>query len=167
MAAGPLIPALSIGTAIFGAFTNAAAARQQNQAVQSSLQSQREALRIKQQQQSSQAGIEKQKRINEAAQIQGRLRVAAGEAGVGLGGSAAALARQAEFDKAVNLSIIDANFQRRIAFGQAQFRSTAAQTVSQTQNPLIAGFSGAVSGLETGLRIGRTAQDIGLLQPEV
>lgn len=166
MAVGPLIPALSIGTAIFGAFTNAAAARNQNQAVQASLQSQREALRVRQQQLSSQAGIEKQKRINEANQIQGRLRVAAGEAGVGLGGSAAALARQAEFDKAVNLSIIDANFQSRIALGQAQFRSTAAQTISQQRNPLLSAFSGAVSGLETGLRIGRTAEDIRLLQPE-
>lgn len=160
----PVSAGLMIGTAAFGTATSAQAARRRNDAIERSMASQSRSAAVRQRQVAEQAAVERQKEIDAAHRIRGRLRVAAGEAGVGLGGSYAALMRQADTDAATNVDIINRNENAQQTQLRSGLEANLSTLSSRTQNPLIAGLSGGLSGLQTGLSIGggiRSARELG------
>jgi len=146
---GPLI----IGSTAVTAGISVLAARQQNAAMQSAASAQIRQGQAQQQQIQDQSAIERMRHQREADRIRGRLRVAAGEAGVGIGGSYDALIRQADFDEALNLSILDRNTANAMDAARAGLSVDLARIGASAQNPLIAGFMGGLTGLNTGLSI--------------
>jgi hypothetical protein len=146
---------LGLALGAYQASESASAARAQNKAIERSMESEQRVAAIKTEQVANQAEIEKRKITNRAAQIRGRIRVAAADSGFGLGGSTAALARQSAFDESINSSIVDRNVLSQnelIASGlQAHLESLA----SNSQNEMLAAFMGGLSGLDTGLSLGQ------------
>ena len=128
-------------------------AQAQNAAIRNAQASQGRAAAVQQEQLVEQAAVERRRIQNQTQQIEGRLRVAAGESGVGLGGSIEALGRQAQIDQATNLAILDSNLdneQRRV---QSGLEANLASLAAGQQNPLLAGLMGGLGGLQTGLSI--------------
>ena len=146
------IPAMLAITAAT-ATVSVMAARRQNEAMEDAAQAQIRQGQAQQTQIQDQSAIERMQHQREAGRIRGRLRVAAGEAGVGIGGSYDALIRQADFDEALNLSILDRNTANAMDSARAGLQVDLARISANTQNPFIAGFMGGMQGLSTGLRI--------------
>jgi len=199
--AGPAtVPLLIIGSTAVGVATSARAASQQNRYVEQGYANQEEAARLQArqlgeqeialseqrvvtiEQLNRQADIERMKRVNEADQIRGRLRVAAGAAGVGMGGSFGALERQSEFDESANLAILEGNREIALRSIESQYssgitslrsgfnaaminiQSNLIQLASQRTNPILQGFMGGMQGLQTGLQITGLARQEGLIE---
>lgn len=129
-------------------------ARSQNAAISRAQASQVNAAAVQQEQLVEQAAVERRRIQNQTQQIEGRLRVAAGEAGVGLGGSTAALDRQAGIDQATNLTILDNNLENQQQRVTSGLEANLASLSANQQNPLLAGLVGGLGGLQTGLNIG-------------
>jgi hypothetical protein len=92
---------------------------------------------------------ESRKAINQSHLIESRIRVTAGESGMGMGGTALALMRQVDYDTLMNTNIIHQNAIN--SFGAA---ASGMQPIrANTYNPLIEGFMGGLGGLTTGLQI--------------
>lgn len=151
------------GMAAAGAAMSAKAARDRNKAIGRSITAQQQAAGVQNQQLADQTAVENMKTMRAAHQLQGRVRVAAGEAGATAGGSFAALDRQTAFDAGLNLAIGRQNLGNNQALVNSQYKAQATGAMSQWQNPLMAGFMGGVSGAQTGLAIGGTASSIGSL----
>jgi hypothetical protein len=158
---------MMIGAAVTLAATAASttmsvmAASQQNQAIAASMKAQQEATRAQQQQLADQVGMEKEKVRRQTGQIIGRMRVAGGESGLGFGGSMQALQQQANMDMGMNLQAMDQNYWNQIGAVQSGHRANMAQMQGQVQNPLIAGFTGGLTGMSTGLQIGGGIESFG------
>lgn len=151
MAVSSLVTLAAAGASTFLTIEQA---RAQNKAIQRSMNSQAQAAGIQQEQLVEQAAVERRRIQNQTQQIEGRLRVAAGESGVGLGGSMEALGRQAQIDQATNLAILDSNLDNQQQRVQSGLEANLASLSAQTQNPLLAGLVGGINGLQTGLSIG-------------
>lgn len=162
----PATAMLAIGGAgsLFGAGTSFMGAQKQNAALRQSMASQQAAAQQQMGQVAQAAAVEREKRLKEAQQIQGRIRVAAGEAGIGMGGSIAALSRQSELDLGTNLAIIDQNYANNIAAIRSGAQANLQSLSSQIGNPILNAFSGAFSGAGTGLAIGGAVGDWMTLQ---
>ncbi len=124
-----------------------------NAAIQESMHRSARAAREQQKQIVDQAAVERQKRVNEAQMISGRLRVAAAEAGVGLGGSYAALQRQSDYDAAINVDIIKRNALAETRRVRSGYEENIAQLESQIQNPILNGFMAGMQIASTALSI--------------
>lgn len=155
MAFGAVPAALAIGGTLFGGATSAMQARSQNRAISRAASSQQNAARTQAQQLSNQSSVEKLRRQREAAQIRGRLRVAAGEAGVGLGGTTAALMRQADSDEQLNVNMIDQNTRNQLARINTGLAANVTSLSSQIRSPILDAFAGGVGGFQTGLSLGQ------------
>lgn len=143
-----------ISLAIASMATSAYSASQQNKSIQASMDAQAQSANTQQSQLAAQAGVERKKRQQESAQIEGRLRVAAGEAGTNIdSGSYQALVRQNDYDLAYNEQILNQNYDNQIALVRSGADANFASLQSQSQNVMISGFQGALSGLSTGLSI--------------
>lgn len=150
MGAAALITLAATGAT---AFLQVQQARAQNKAISRAQASQQKAAGVQQRQLVEQAAVERRRIQDQTQQIEGRLRVAAGESGVGLGGSTAALGRQAQFDQASNLSILGSNLGNEQARVQSGLEANLANLSANQQNPLLAGLMGGLGGLQTGLSI--------------
>jgi len=157
-----VIPALVITeiAATAGAtYASYAAAKAQNEAIEASMKSQAEALRIQQKQLAEQAGLEKMRNIARAQQIIGRLRVAAGEAGVGIAGSYDALIRQTLYETALNEKIIQQNYLNQVQYARTAAQANMARLQGRTISPGLAAFESfaayAPQLVNTGLAIKR------------
>jgi len=153
---------IAAAIAALTAGTSATAAVMQNKQANESAQRQMELV---QQQQAAQMAvarrqteIEKAKRINEANLIRSRLRVAAGESGLGYGGTYNAMMRQADYDAGMNVRLLDENLANSFLAiglgGQAQ----KASLVPMQASPLLSGITGGLQGFATGLAIGGAFQ---------
>lgn len=153
-----------LGTLGFGAATTGAGAAvatglslysagQQNQAISAAQRSQAESAAIGQRQLQQAAGQQQAQRVDEARVLTARIRVARGEAGVGLGGSTAAVTRQADFDAAEDLLTINMNALMGVQGIRSGSQAQIAQLGAQTANPLVAAFLGALQGGQAGLQI--------------
>lgn len=158
------VPLLAIGGAAFGATTSFMGAKSQNAALRQSMASQQAAAQQQMGQVSQAAAVEREKRLKEAQQIQGRIRVAAGEAGVGMGGSIAALSQQSELDLGTNLAIIDQNYANNIAAIRSGAQANLQSLASNISNPIFDALSGGMSGASTGLSIGGAVSNWTTLQ---
>lgn len=156
--------ALAIGTALASTAATAGAsayqASQQNKALRRSEESTRRATEVQNRQLAAAAGQELEVRRREADQTRGRIRVSAGEAGIGLGGSYAAMMRQADFDLAMNQQIIRQNFMNNVNATNSGYMASMAQLSAQRRNPLLDAFTGGLQGMSTGLSIGSSLPTI-------
>ena len=153
----------SIGAAAMSGVASARAARDQNRAISRSMESQGEAARIQIEQLQDSFNLERAKNANEAAQIEGRIRVLAGERGVGTAGTMAALLRQSDYDEAINASIMERNYLNQAARINSGLEANVKTLAAQGQNAMIRGLSSAVG---TGLAAVKTMQGVKGLKPE-
>ena len=102
------------------------------------------------------AQLEKEKTLARHHLIESRIRVAAGESGIGLGGTYEALERQADYDASRNVDIImeNAAMGARAAMSQVPVKAPSI-------NPLVAGFMGALQGGMSGLSIVSSVSGMG------
>jgi len=150
-------PELGIALAIGGAALNFSQAQAQNKATARSMRQARESASVQQEQLSRQASLELRRNQIRAQQVRGRLRVALGEAGVGMGGSAQALLNQSEYDEGINRSIIEESFLNNDARVRSGLNADMIGLESRVQNSLLSALSGGLSGFSTGLSIAGAA----------
>ncbi len=151
MEAIPLI--IGAGTGAMGATASAAEARQFNRYERRRVSAEQEAQLVRARQVQAQAALEEQKNFNEAHLIRSRIRVAAGESGIGLGGTYEALMRQADYDAYINSEIIKQN----LSMSLTNIRRPLLQ---RETSPLFAGLSGGLGGLQSGLSMGTSITGI-------
>jgi hypothetical protein len=99
------------------------------------------------------AQVESNKRLNEANLIRSRIRVAAGEAGIGFGGTYEALERQTDYDAETNVDLIEKNLRNQIktiGLGGSLFQNASTPPGTAA---MLGGASGFMSGANTGLSI--------------
>lgn len=144
---------LTLATGVGGAALGGVSAIAGNSAVRESMESSRDATAQHLMQLRRQAQQQRAERGREAARVEGRIRVAAAEAGAGFGGSFLALTRQNDLDAARDRTTINANLGANIARVESGFAAHQRQLASQGQNPLLAMLGGALQGVSTGLSI--------------
>lgn len=147
-----MIPLLA-GLAVVSAGLAARQSRHGNQAVRNSLESARRAAGVQIAQLRSSAKEAKARNVRNQQIMLGQIRVAAAESGTGFGGSWADIERQALHDAQYNSEIIDINAQSAIDNVLSGFEASRVSLESQITNPIIAGFTGGLQGLMTGLAI--------------
>ena len=153
----------SIGAAAMSGVASARAARDQNRAIGRSMESQGEAARIETEQLQASFNLERAKNANEAAQIEGRIRVLAGERGVGTAGTMAALLRQSDYDEAINASIMERNYLNQAARINSGLEANVNALAARAPNAIMEGLSSAAS---TGLAAMQFTQGVKGLKPE-
>lgn len=141
--------AMSAATTGLGVASSVSGAKSQNSAISASLASQRQAGIAQQRQVAKQAAQSRQQEVDQAQAILGRIRVMGAEGGVGM----AALERQAIFDSATNIDIIDQNEANNLAAIRSGYQASAAETASKAQNPIFDALIGGLQGLSSGLQI--------------
>lgn len=150
-----------LGLAIAGGAASVAGARQQNDAIQRSMNSQVNAATRQKQQLQDSAAVERQKIERRKQQMEGRIRVRAGEAGIGIeGGTTQALLRQADFDEGFNLGLLDRNLKNQFAAVDTGLEANLARLEAEETNPLLAAFTGVLGGLDAGLSIVGAAREL-------
>jgi|GEM_PF-3703287 len=158
---GPELVALAGAAAATQTGLTLFTANEQNKAIQDAQNANAQAAAVRNQQLVNQSALEKAKQQRQAAQIEARIRVAAGQAGTSSSsGTFAALLQQADTDSALNLDILDTNLQTQLAASNAGQQADATRLQSSAQNPLLAGISGALSGTSTGLSLAGGIQQL-------
>jgi len=102
------------------------------------------------------AAAQREQRTAEAQLIRSRIRAAAGEAGIGEGGTYEALMRQAVLDEQENLSRINATLFNQIR----TLRAGGTTFLQSSPNVWLEATAGALSGLGQGLQIARGIRDL-------
>jgi len=141
--------ALAIVGATTGGVTAYMSARQAEKAAKAQEKYEVKAFKENARQIESQMQMERFKSVNRANFIRSRIRVAAGESGIGYGGTYMALMNQADYDDYITSDIIGQNAANAIRAAQSQLRPRPA-----TINPLIAGLLGGLQGAGSGLQMG-------------
>ena len=159
--------ALSAGTAGMGAYSSAQQAsgqaksqRAMEAAHAQEVAAREEAAAIQVGQFEAQADLEEEKVSRQAHLIRSRIRVAAGESGIGLGGTYDALIRQIDYDQRRNVDIIDENAAMQADYARSQAFVPAIQEPYQ-MSPFLAGLSGGMGGLSSGLSMGNSIMSMG------
>ena len=147
--------AVAAGLAISAATAAASTAQQvqQNRAARGAVRSARRAQRVLDEQNREQAIIEGRRARRRASEIRGRIRAAAGEAGVGTeGGFGRALdvVTAAELE---DLALIGLNQEAFRSRAQSETEAIIARSRGFQSNPILAGLSGGVGGAQSGLAI--------------
>ncbi len=140
--------------AVAGGVLSAAAAAKQNAAINEAQQSVRQAHRLGSQQAADKAGIARQQQAERGRQVRGRLRAAAGVAGVTGTGSLSALATNATLRVGQNRANINRNLTNEQLLRNSQARAQLSQLESQEQSQFLAGVSGALGGAQAALNFG-------------
>ena len=138
-----------------GAFASAQQAKAENKASKRAAEAQNVAISVEQQQLRDQEALEKMQIQNKAHLIHSRIRVAAGESGLALGGTYQALQRQVDYDEQINQNIIAQNAMNRL-----NYAASKALPTTET-NPLIAGLIGGLQGAQSGLSLGTSIGKLG------
>lgn len=147
------ISALGTGVATAGglAALQATQAAEKNASLKRAQEAQAKAVALQSQQITEQQAVQRNQMTNRANLLQSRLRVAAGESGLGLGGTYQALARQTDYDAAMNQRISAINAKNAILNVRSGGRANIAQLQGQMDNPALAGIMGGVQGFGLGL----------------
>ena len=133
-----------------------AQARQQSAAARKSQEAAAEQLQARRKDLARRAQIQKKAVRRQGAQLRGRARVAfAGESG-----TESQLIRQIDADTGLNISILDANRLSQAAESLSIFNAQVSQLESRKISPVIAGFTGALEGISTGLSIANAGVNI-------
>lgn len=137
------------GLAVTGGVTSFLSARAQNQAIAGQASASRRAAAVQSEQLREQAAQSRDEASRRAQQVEGRLRAASGETGQDI----TSQTRQIGFDLSRGIDTINTNLFNSLA---AVASGSAAQQLGflgQQRSPLLAGATGALQGLSTGLSI--------------
>lgn len=99
----------------------------------------------------AQESLEKKKAISQSRLLLSRIRVTAGESGLGIGGTYENLMRQTDYDSWLNTQIIGQNASNQLAQAAGRMQPQPFQAMS----PLLDGLSAGIGGFSTGLGITR------------
>lgn len=161
-ASAPLI----IGATVFGAISSRDAAKRQNEAIKKAGASTQQAATIQSEQVVNAARLERRKLALAAAQVEGRIRALAFTSGQGTSGSFGTLIRQNTITDIENEEIININLQSQIAAIRTGAQAQVDQLGAGLTSPSLAGITGGLGGLSTGLSIVTALSGIGeLLNP--
>lgn len=137
-----------------GAATTAVQAERQNDANDEARRERKKSADLQINQLNKASEVEREKRIDEQRRIAARLRVASGESGLSLGGGTPlALQNQTQFDLDRNLGILDENTKNQSALIRSGARADINALSARDINPLLASYTGGLSGASTGLAI--------------
>ena len=150
--------ALSIGGLALGAGQSVYSAIQQNDAAKKTKEASGRAATVQSQQVKSAADLERLKTLRRSAQIRGRLRLAAGEAGLDEGSSLDALTQQNELDTGLNLGVIQENTTNRQNLIGSELSVQLARLSGTYRNALLSGFEGGLGGAQQGLQLGSSLE---------
>lgn len=153
--------ALGIGGGAVGAGLSVYGASERNQQIGETMNRANDAAAEEIAQQGRIAGVQTRQTREQAARIRGAIRVSTADRGVGFGGSAAALERDAAIKAGRNTDIINLNRYGSERSTLAALRNTQAQLSSQAQELWLAGLTGALGGAQTGLSIGTGIENMG------
>ena len=150
------------GLAIAGAAGSISheAARKQSSVARAQQESVRAAAKVEERRAGQRADVERLRESRAAQDLRGRLKVAAANAGIGLGGSTAALLRQVDVDEALNRELVAANEANVISATRAGARARVSQLGAGIRNPLLEGLAGGIGGFDAGLQLGEGIERI-------
>lgn len=157
---------IAIAGSAAGGTTSFLGARSQNRAIEASMASVRRNEAVTTQQIQEQAALEQRKRADEAAQLEGRIRVATAERGIGSGGSVALLQRQNRQIAAVDARIISQNAANQLLALRTGSQAQIDQLQASAPNELLTAFSGVLQGATTGLNIANSLLTFEQLQAQ-
>lgn len=151
-----IITALLVGGLVSAAnaAVNIVAANQRNRAIEESQKQAKEAARQETLQVKRAEAVNQIKNYQEAAQLQAKIRVASGEAGLALEGGSLALFRQAALDEAINKRMISANTATQIGSIYSGAAATVSRLESDRQSALLGGISAGITGFQSGFNTG-------------
>lgn len=158
--ADPVTTSLAIGGTILGAGTSVAGARAQNKAIDRSIKAEEKAASTQAQQVREAADLRREQRIRESRLAAGRIAASAGERGVGLTGSLAALDRQVAVDTAFNLSILGRNEQNQVRRIQSGLNANITALDARKPSPFLSLVDGGAGGFSSGLTIGKGLEEL-------
>jgi len=139
-------------TSGYTSYSQAKANREaQEEYAEASYAAQRKAIGVQQRQLTEQGQLERQKAFDRAQLVRSRIRVRAGESGIGYGGTYEALMRQTDVDEFTNTEIVRRNTRSNIALVRSGMHPIPHEPIS----PMAEGILGGISGAATGLSIGR------------
>ncbi len=147
---------LAIGSLAMGAATGGASFYQSQQAADAQAanaedmaNAENAAAEVNMRQVGAQTAQQKKINAGKAHQIRSMLRARAGESGLGMGGSTAALMRQVDFDAASNADVLDTNRSNQFASIMSRRSPMNLTPIS----PFLSALSAGISGLGQGLYI--------------
>lgn len=144
------------GTTALGAGTSFMQARSANEAAEARVEAEQRAAEIQAKQLETQAAFDKEEVTRKAHLIESSIRVAAGESGIGEGGTFNALITELSLNVNRNLGIIDVNELMNI-----QRVKSGVSPKAPSASPFLAGFAGGLGGLSAGLSLTTNAMTIG------
>lgn len=154
--------ALAVGGALAGAGANAAAASSRNKAIERSAKSQYAATDAENKQLQAQSVQTKLERSRESQRLRALALVQAASRGVSTdSGSVQLWQQQALIDEASNRSTIDTNLKNSTDRNTSIYNANRDQLKAGAQNVALSAFTGALSGLSTGLSISKGVSEIG------
>lgn len=151
---------LAIGGAAFGAGTSLIGTVAQNENIRKAGSANADATRLQYGQIDEAAALEVRKRAAQTQLARGRLRVLAGDSGLGFDGSFSALEDQQIRNDRIDTAIIDRNAYDAKVNAASQLKASLIRLFSGTGNPILSGLQGGISGFSTGLRIGEYANGV-------
>lgn len=151
---------ISAVAAAGGAAATATAAQQQNRAIAKSRRSANTAASIQAGQVIAAGELEAKKNLQREQKLIGAIRVGSAGAGVGIGGSWQAIVDQAEYESALNMNVIKQNTRAQTAAISSGLDATLAQLEAGQANPILAGFTGGMQGLNSGLAISGAVKEL-------
>lgn len=151
---------ISAVAAAGGAAATASAAQQQNRAIAKSRRSANTAASIQAGQVIAAGELEAKKNLQREQKLIGAIRVGSAGAGVGIGGSWQSIVDQAEYESALNMNVIKQNTRAQAAAVSSGLDATLAQLEAGQANPILAGFTGGMQGLNSGLAISGAVKEL-------
>ena len=158
---GAAIPIIIAGaSAIQQGMQGASEAERRNEATRRAAAGQaaarNRAIAVNQKQIAASKSLEAAKLANRANMVRSRLRVAAGESGMGMGGTYEALMRQTDYEEAVEGEILTRNALAEIASARAE----GAKETYMPASPLMEAMAASSRGFSSGLQLGANIQSL-------
>ena len=142
-----------IGLTLASAAVSAKQAQEQNKAISRSAGSAERGQRIQSEQIRKAAVLERRKIESQAARVRGLIRVSGAARGTGIAGSLESQLLQADFDEQLSIDAINANQASGLEFARSRLEAIGISLSGREMNSILAGFSGGLQGLQTGLSI--------------
>ena len=147
--------AAAVGLGILGGVQGYSAEKQRTRNVKRAEQIARANLADTGRQIDQAEALQKQRRVDEFNRLLGSIRVSRSGAGVSSGSTLAALERQSTIDALIDVGIIEANAAASFRQAQGQLAAETFAAYADLGSPILAGLSGGLGGVQTGLAIDR------------
>lgn len=136
-----------------GAAVSAKQAQEQNKAISRSAGSAERGQRIQSEQIRKSAVLERRKIESQAARVRGLIRVSGAARGVGISGSVESQLLQADLAERLGIDAINANRASALELARSRLEAIRIDLSGREMNSVLAGFTGGLQGLQTGLSI--------------